>query len=239
MRFEPGQLHELRDLYYLECANTPEELVRIVDPFQLEVLRIEVPSGSVDLHMINEFVNLDYFCVIAQDLENADEIGELPNLVYLDMITNWEKPNLSCLKSLKYLRYLYLTVTYLDDVSFLRELKDLDTLVITDTSELKDLSAVSECTELTALELSNVHGIKDFSPVGNLVNLQYFVMDDCDLKDLSWASSLKDVNWISIEYNQVTSLAPLAALPNLEAVFCNGNNVTDFGDLNPAIVDME
>ena len=237
--FEPGQLHDLRDLYYLECSNTPEELLRIVDPLQLDVLCIETPSSYVDLDKLSEFANLSSFCVVAQGLENASQIGELPNLYYLDIITDWENSDYSFLESLKYLRYLYLTSTYLDDVSFLKGMEDLDTLVITDTYELTDISAITSCKELTALEICNVPEIKDFSPIGELTELQYFVIDACDLKDLSWASSLKEVGWISIEDNQVSSLAPLAALPNLDAVFCRGNNITDFGDLDPSIVDME
>ena len=237
--FEPGQLHDLRDLYYLECSNTPEELLRIVDPLQLDVLCIETPSSYVDLDKLSEFANLSSFCVVAQGLENASQIGELPNLYYLDIITDWENSDYSFLESLKYLRYLYLTSTYLDDVSFLKGMEDLDTLVITDTYELTDISAITSCKKLTALEICNVPEIKDFSPIGELTELQYFVIDACDLKDLSWASSLKEVGWISIEDNQVSSLAPLAALPNLDAVFCRGNNITDFGDLDPSIVDME
>lgn len=238
LHFQPGDLGGMKDLYYLTCSNTLEELLEIVDPMQISALSI-FADGVYSLHGIDEFSELYYLKVHANTIMNAEELVSLKRLQYLDIMTNGLM-GFSFLKSMTSLEYLFLTSPFITDISFLEGLPHLDSLQIwSDSSLLTDISPIKNCTELTALDLSYNTHINDYSPLGSLSELETLYLDGTNVRDLSFAKSLKNLSAIAVTESNVTDLTPLEDLPLLEYVYYSAGSIKNFGNLDSSILIQE
>gem|GEM_PF-1790028 len=238
LHFQPGDLDGMKDLYYLTCSNTPEELVEIVDPMQISILSL-YSGGVFSLHGIDEFSELYYLKVHANTVMNVEELVSLKRLQYLDIMTNGLM-GFSFLKSLTSLEYLFLASPYITDISFLEGLPHLNSLQIwSDSSLLTDISPIKNCTELTELDLSYNTHINDYSPIGSLSKLETLYLDATNARDLSWAKSLKNLSSIAVTESNVTDLTPLEDLPLLEYVYYSAGSIKNFGNLDSSILIQE
>ncbi len=238
LHFQPGDLGGMKDLYYLTCSNTLEELELIVDPMQISALSI-FADGGYSLHGIDEFSELYYLKVHANTIMNAEELVSLKRLQFLDIMTNGLM-GFSFLKSMTSLEYLFLTSPFITDISFLEGLPHLDSLQIwSDSSLLTDISPIKNCTELTALDLSYNTHINDYSPIGSLSELETLYLDGTNVRDLSFAKSLKNLSAIAVTESNVTDLTPLEDLPLLEYVYYSAGSIKNFGNLDSNILIQE
>ena len=140
------------------------------------------------------------------DEERLDVFSTLPNLKYLQISNNkqTEIPDLSCLQSLEVL--VLANLTQVENICFIKGMKNLKTLYIYGISNLYDLSPIGSLTDLQELFLD--HGkmsgtgksVKSIEPLSQLSNLKYL--------HLSVATENKNNN-----------ITPLLALKQLQHLF--------------------
>lgn len=238
LALNPGDLDGLNLLTSLICANSPEELADIISPLQLISLTICQPDSPLSLNGIEEFRNLTLLSVTAGMPEDADCLAELQGLYNLTLSDMGYLSDFTFLSSLINLRHLELNCPSLSDISFLQGTPQMTTLSVICSPGLTDLSPLENCPLLDSLYLSEDTGIRDFTPIGKLTNLTQLFLCDCGLEDLEWITGLEKLNTLVIPDNKVTSLSPLSGLPELSQVYCFGNSITDYGDLDPDILNL-
>lgn len=234
----PGDLDGLNLLTSLVCANSPEELAEILPPLQLISLTICQPDSPLSLNGIEEFRNLTLLSVTAGMLEDADRLAKLQGLYNLTLSDTGYLSDFAFLSSLNNLRHLELNCPSLSDISFLQGTPQMATLSVFSSPGLTDLSPLENCPLLDSLYLSEDTGIQDFAPIGKLTNLTQLFLSDCGLEDLEWITGLEKLRALVIPDNKVTSLSPLSGLPELTQVYCFGNSITDYGDLDQDILNL-
>lgn len=238
LALNPGDLDGLNQLTSLICANSPEELADLLPPLQLISLTICKPDSPLSLNGIEEFRNLTLLSVTAGMLEDADSLAKLQGLYNLTLNDMGSLSDFTFLSSLNNLRHLELNCPSLSDISFLQGTPQMTTFTVICSPGLTDLSPLENCPLLDSLYLSEDTGIQDFAPIGKLTNLTQLFLSDCGLEDLEWITGLEKLRALVIPYNKVTSLSPLSGLPELTQVYCFGNSITDYGDLDPEILNL-
>lgn len=238
LALNPGDLDGLNLLTSLICANSPEELADILPPLQLISLTVCKPDSPLSLNGIEEFRNLTLLSVTAGMLEDADSLAKLQGLYNLTLSDMGYLSDFTFLSSLNNLRHLELNCPSLSDISFLQGTPQMTTLTVICSPGLTDLSPLENCPLLDSLYLSEDTGIRDFAPIGKLTNLTQLFLSACGLEDLEWITGLEKLRALVIPDNKVTSLSPLSGLPELTQVYCFGNSITDYGDLDPDILNL-
>ena len=237
MIFHSGDLRGLKNLYCLECSNSPAELCKLLeDPEQIQYLILNSKEFAFDLTDIEKFQNLYVLEVSSIGVEHAEGIGQITNLTDFCMSTTTKPSDFTFLNSLVNMEYLEIETRHLTDVSFLNYMPNLIHLSISGAIDLTDISAIRNCPGLTELSLHTVTSLQDYAPIADLSDLDILCMDDCGLKDVSFLSSLTNLTYVSLNDNEITDLSPLEALPLLSDLYVYGNTIENYGKLNRAIL---
>ncbi len=141
-------------------------------------------------------------------------------------------------------------VEILPDLSGLPTLKHL----VLKTDSIRDISALKKLPNLRQLTLNNSPDI-DFAPIAELKNLTCLEICNCDLNDLSFLSTLGQLEELVIThhekreldltplthldnlerlevcYNAIQDISPLAHLNQLKRLFLDNNEITDISAL--------
>ena len=239
--YQEGDLKGLPLLMYLSCGNTPEEIVNIVeDPAQLQILMLINTDTKLDLAGLSQFSNLTYLDIQVSGLSHFEEIGTLNYLRDLSMLAPNGVEDLSCLANCKRLNWLELETPYLKSIDFLSELPELETFRFIRNNYVEDISVLISCTAITDIYLDSPLSVNDFTPIAQMTQLQRLDLFNCGLTDISWITSLTNLEDAAFAYNMLTDVSPLGKLPNLTSVELRGNNVQNFGDLNKSLIwDIE
>ena len=236
MYFQPGDLNGLSRLNNLECSNTPNELLSLLDdPSQLQYLVLNSRELAFDLSGLDQFENLYVLSILSVGAEGEACIGELKNLTDFSIYVTTKPQNYQFLASLENFVTLQICASHLTNLSFLRSLPHLTTLDISDAKDLEDLSPISSCRELEGLTLRNLTSVKDFAPIASLNHLSYLCIDSCNLTDVSWMAPLDQLMFLDVRNNLISSLAPLSDLPYLTELYAAGNPVMDYGSLSSSV----
>lgn len=231
----PGDLLGLNNLFAVGCSNNPVELLSIVDTQNMEYLYLTV-NGDLDLRGIEEYPYLHTLSITADNLVNEDYISKISYLDSLAITVTGSPIDYSFLTPVSTLSKLSIEAPFFTDLNFLKGMPQLTELEIWGNGMLSDISALEYCPELNWLVITNADLVQDFSMIGKLKNLKDLTLRDCQLNNLSWASSLKNLTSLKIEGNSVTSLAPLENLSNLKEIYCSGNPIEDYGSLNRSLI---
>ena len=240
-RFQPGDIDQLVDLNYIECANTPEELASLVfDPLKVEALFLNSLDQNYDFQGLSQFANVQYMQITMEGMRHEEEIGTLQHMHSLSLYGPYHLEDYSFLGSLKSLEWLELRAPMLMDISFVEDLTSLQYLVILDNNYMWDLTPLQSRPELVELSLQNLYGLSDPTPIASLTNLEYLTLFDCNVRDVSWITSLTNLVDLCLAYNDITDVSPLAELRNLTSLELRGNPIEEYGDLDQSIIwDLE
>lgn len=115
---------------------------------------------------------------------------------------------------------------------------ELDRNMITDVSPLKNMK------ELEHLNIYNNAGITDVSPLAALTNLKWIDMHYCSRDidggfaplNVDTLTTLKNLEYLSIEANDITDVSFVRELPSLTTFSCNNTYVTDVGPVQDLAV---
>lgn len=182
-----------------------------------------------------------YLVLFSYDL-TADDADALSQLTYirtieLNLLTDDHLENVS--KALSGIKdyseiYFQLRDAKVSNLSFLTELPDLKKLQIIPFCHVDDYSALGNISALEELTLE-YPGISDISQLDGLknTNLKDLWISHSSISDISFISSLKNLENLHISYTNVEDISPLRSLTNLKYLsFCrNVKDISPIADL--------
>jgi hypothetical protein len=87
------------------------------------------------------------------------------------------------------------------------------------------LSDVLPITNVSAVET----GVQDLSGIEDLVNLQYLYLDYCNITDFTPLASLPNLRTLEVQGNRLTDISTIAGVTQLEYLDLSYNNILDIG----------
>lgn len=188
----------------------------------LEILRLPMQRSTLsDISPLSSLINLRELLIGYgmggfgfNGAPTDDEMDEDS----LRMHENWNQSgatlieDISPLKYLTNLEYLYLFGSYVEDISPLSNLYNLRNLNLM-MNQIKDASPLSnlENLETLTLDFNRIESLDLNSP--NLKQISAIVNK---LSDVEWARELHRLEYLNIDFNSVMDLRPLSTLENLE-----------------------
>lgn len=176
-----------------------------------------------------------------KDLSSLEDLDLSDNKIKdISALTSLSLPNLTLsgnpiehpelLGSIKDIQYLALTGCNLSDISWLSDLRGLETVYLGD-NQILDISAASSLTDLTHLELDN-NPLEDHSimKLAGSPSLESLSIKDCNQSSLSGIESLTSLINIDASNNPISDLTPLCELTGLEYLDLSCADL--HGDLN-------
>lgn len=119
--------------------------------------------------------------------------------------------DISSLAGLKNLRHLELNNNCITDISAVSTMENLDTLML-HGNRILDFSPLNSLARLDTLILSSTHlNGEDLECLSGLKNLGMLVLDFNDIESLDALRNL-DIVFLSLKWNQITDIKPLAGL---------------------------
>jgi len=137
--------------------------------------------------------------------------------------------DVSPLKELKSLTTLILDGTNVSDVSPLKDLKNLTTLYLSDT-KVNDVSPLKDLKNLTALNLLGTQ-VSDVSPLKELKSLTTLDLSAAKVSDVSPLKELKSLTTLDLSATKVSDVSPLKDLKSLTTLNLFSTNVSDVSPL--------
>lgn len=249
--------HDLKQLQYLSCNVTMEELTKCMDVSQLVYLETRDAFGMKDLSVASAYTNLECLILDSRSLSEIKGLSQAPSLKALYIKSGDGISDFSELYKMPQLEQLSICSSGLKDISFVSGMEQLQYLELEKT-KVKDVSALADCADtLTALYLTEDHEIADISPVmacTGLEALQLWV--GSPLGDVPDFSAMENLQFLSIvgyeKFDNLASLTglteltlnrahpgenglPLASLPNLKTL--NLINTSLYGSTVEELVD--
>ena len=236
----------LRDVVR-EKIEKPLGSIYVSDVAQITSLTARV-KGIRDIEDLRYFTALEELDLHGNNICDLSPLSSLTNLKKLDISQNYvgfmdktggNGMNLQPLSSLVRLETLKADKNGITDISPLAGLVNLKELNI-EENIVTSLEALSRLTQLKELRAGK-NRITDLSPLAGLVNLEtlslesnsYMEQDasgsyvDTGIFEITALEGLTALKSLNISYNNITSLAPVSALPNLEYLNAASNNLTD------------
>ncbi len=137
------------------------------------------------------------------------------------------------LKYFKGLKELILPAADFEDLSFVTNMKQLETLYVDGVKVggeyFSDLSLVSGLENLKTFSAYG-NNIKDISALSSLTNLENLYLDFNYIEDISPLSNLKNIKNLYLSYNLISDVTPLATLDadKVATVDLTGNKIEDW-----------
>lgn len=108
---------------------------------------------------------------------------------------------------------------------------EVETLIITDVSNLTDISDIQHFPNLKRLEITNCD-IQDITPLAYLNKLEQLNLSSNNIKDLSPVSNLSSLVTIDVSRNQIEDFSPVKNLANLEKGVFDDNKIEHIENLS-------
>lgn len=137
--------------------------------------------------------------------------------------------DISPLKEFKNLIKLHLGDNDISDIFELEELKNLEYLNFSWNKSF-DISPLSELKQLTKLYLGGSRP-SDFSPLKDLKNLISIYLNSTKFSNISVLKELKKLEVIHLPGNKITDISPLQGLKKITTLFLWSNEITDISPL--------
>ncbi|MDE5589719.1 MAG: hypothetical protein K2J60_11375, partial [Acetatifactor sp.] len=200
---------------------------------QLEKLDITVGSG-VNLSPLGSLSKLRQLSMdtLGGDVDDLSFLKTLNRLEEVTFIKCCTIEDLSLFHNMQYLRRL--DVAYVDDcdLSYLADLKNLETLAIIGEN-IRNPEGLSDLTHLKSLSLYDnssdaMYGDEDRVSVdmqafANLTELEWLDLYYIFIEDISPLSELKNLRHINLVDTNVSDILPLAGLEKLDELYLFGN----------------
>lgn len=186
-----GMLNQLEELYirdrYLEDISFAVKLDSLKQFF--------IPEANVkDISVLREMKQLTHLSLYDTPIQDAEPIGELTNLVELSLANCGRAKNIEAIASLTKMENLGLMYCGIEDISFLKDMKNLHYLNLTG-NKIEDISLLAQFTQMSGLSL-----------------------DDNEISDVSALTGLENLAVASVYDNPIENLGVLAAVvPGFDA----------------------
>lgn len=215
-------LQQMPNLKHLNVAtNNIDDLTEIGKLTQLEGLAFgggDMYVKPQDYSPINNLTNLKYFSGLGLYKCNDLTIFEnMDNLIYFELtaadIQNGldvicEKENLACLNLFR---------CTAEDFSPIEKCVNLKKLVLSETN-VTDLSFLKNLTELEYLNIENTNP-EEYDKIGCCTKLKYLYISNTDITDLSFLKNLKELERLEIvSIDNAEDYSVLLEMPSLEHI---------------------
>jgi internalin A len=195
---------------------------------------------------ISPLKNIEELYMDLEVIEDEDSIKQLKNLkkifirnYHYGQYANDTATNIiSKLKGMKHLQQLVVSddiVNNLNDIKDIKSLRNLD-LQILNKVDNKYILPLKELKNLNALRIySNHGGITDIGVLKNLKNLQFLSIDNQNISNIDSLSGLNNLKFLSLNNNKITNVKALSKLSNLKWVDLKSNRIKDISPLSSVI----
>lgn len=161
-------------LRYGVAPKSIEDLGKLTNLKELDIMMGEYGIGTIDLKGIENFPKLTTLDITDYNLQNASKLGELKHLNNLHFYGIGGISDLSALANCNELEYVTIISSDLSDISFLKNKESLRNLTIHHLP-IKNISVVSTLRNLEELDIiideEKVEGINAISSLKNLNKL--------------------------------------------------------------------
>lgn len=181
-----------------------------------------VPNRERYVYVLNNIEDKDFeevkIITIGKNDNNWEKVFSLTNLEELTLHEP-SKEQVSKIGKLQNIKRLRITHIRLKDIEFIRELENIEELVLEYVSGFSDLSPLKSLKKLISLHIENLRKVADFDGLSGLESLKYLRIDGTT----DWKQPIDNFDFLN-------------GLPNLE-VFSLGwiKNTTSFPALLPLI----
>ena len=229
----PNALITVKDMERLEEFEAKDKDIQDLTGMQfaknLEFLALDRNQIS-DLSPIATLINLRVLLIQENLLSDISPVRGLTNLTNIE-IDDMPIADLSPLAGLINLRKIHAAGIPLSDLSPIVGLPKLETLYIPG-AEISDLTLLASFTGLKILNLgSNKIPISDISPLAELTNLGWLILDNNEISDISPLAGLTNLEQLDLQVNKISDISPLAGLTNLRWITLDNNNISDISPL--------
>lgn len=163
------------------------------------------------------------------NLKSLEPIRNLTQLVDLDIDNNYAITDFSPIYGLIQLESLSANSTYIQDISFLSNMKHMACLILSECGEITDFAVISGLTELVTLQLYGEKNFNDITILKNLSNLVSLDLGGTGIVDFSMLSTLENISSLTLMNTGVTDLEFLKGMNNLEWLYMYGcTSVEDY-----------
>lgn len=164
--FDPNMVIEFNDAtlesLVRTAMNKPEGDILVSDALAMTELALEIDGSDWSTERIHDLSALQYFI----NLTELSIFWSVQNGEYYD-----NDVDISALSGMTKMKSLQIRSISISDISALGNMKDLERLLLTDTSRLNDLSPLANCTKLLTVDMPG-NAITDISVLAGLTELQ-------------------------------------------------------------------
>ena len=211
-------------------VNDPKQLASLLEAPEM-VKEIFFHAGVDSLEGLEEFINLERLYIDSSEITNLDPLASLSNLKELHFESMEGGVDISVLETLKELTSLSLDIEDIRSLSFVRNIKNLDSLAI-HSGSLLNLEGLESAEKLTKLSVVRCFEIKDMSSIENLLKLEKLELElpyDCKEPNLSKLNNLKELHVEGFRSGEY--LSGMKELEKLSIKWCNFESFPDLSTL--------
>lgn len=192
----------------------------------LEELNFEYIKNLRDISHLVKQTHLKHIYFDTNEFSDASALGDLLNLETLELKIMRKMSDISFLASLKKLENLHLSAGKIKSFEIVSDLKSLKKLKLSGaTGSLMDISFLKNLTQLQELDLGYRCEVEDISVLQNCPQLTILKLSENKIKDISVLKTLTKLSYIRLENNQIANISALYALSDLKKVFLLGNEI--------------
>lgn len=186
------------------------------------ITSLDMGYTSLELDEVDNLRHLTRLKALDFRLHHNIELGVLRPLVNLERLSLSSVEALedvSFLASMRHLRFLDISDTWVGDVTPLTELVGLSSLDVSACHEIVDIAPLRSLTELTTLRLNHCGSVTDLSPLAALAALTELDLLGCDrVDDLSPLATLAGIETLLIGGSALAELSSLQYLTRLRSI---------------------
>lgn len=199
--------------------NSEDEIVTFKDANLEKVVRdaLNKPNGTIYKKDVEKITSLE---VDQKNITYLDGIENFINLEDFSAIKNDIK-DITPLKKLTNLKWIYLDENKIDSVDPLADLVNLKGLSMK-KNNLVDISGLKRLTELRTLYLDN-NEINDINPLRNLYNLIALSVNENKINYIESLGGLQNLEDLSLSGNCISNIEVLTQLNSLKYLTLEGN----------------
>lgn len=216
----------LQNLYNLKHLDLESNKIKNVDVLkELKELKILNLSSNIDINDYSSLSKLKNLIGVSLEVSSTKNYDFLSEHILLEKLNlaNTNVEDLSFLKSLKELKELDLSFNNLRDVTILKNLKKIEKLDISH-NKIHDFHFLENFKNLYSLDIS-FSDISDFTFLNKIKNLKELFLRFSDINDINFISSLKNLTILHLEYNKIKNINPLIELKYLKKLRVNNNQI--------------
>jgi internalin A len=213
-------LSDIDKLCNIEEINKLDSYTLIIRPNGDSNKTYEIGNSTVSLQYANNL----------KDFSGAEVLLKFEKLISLDLSGNGinDISELACLSGMNTLFALNLSGNNLSDISLIKDLKNIDCLLLND-NQIKDISCLSSLTNLRWIMLNN-NRLEDISALNGLKQLDYIFLSNNQIKDISPLQGLNP-STLDLSWNQITDISCLDNMKGLSKLFLANNAIGDISSL--------